>query len=420
MSACLLDNPASSVPAAVEVRPLDAFSDRERDLMQLAGLSGLATVEAWRVLGTSRQLASSTHGVFRYFGKFPPPLARHLIQTLTAPGDRVLDPMAGSGTTAVEALALQRHVEVRDISPLSALLCRVKTRQVPRRAADEAIARVVQRRNQPLSGPPPSPVGLRNPEHWFLPETTASLASLRAAIEPETEVGARELLLTAFASTVRRVSRATTQQGRLFLDVDKAKADAWPTFLQRFEKYATAVASLPPERGVTLEVREQDARQPSPTSGPFRLAIVHPPYFNNYRYSAINSLELAWLGFPPKDVRADEIREAFKVGKPEKVADYVQDLAAVVAAVAGQLAPQATLALMMGDTVIRDRYLDVTRQLLTAIADTDAGLRLDRIVLRVPQFTEASWVASQRRKGDKVGVTLHDFVLLFSKVGGAA
>jgi hypothetical protein len=119
-------------------------------------------------------------------------------------------------------------------------------------------------------------------------------------------------------------------------------------------------------------------------------------------------------------VRADEIREAFKVGKPEKVADYVQDLATVVAAVAGQLAPQATLALMMGDTVIRDRYLDVTRQLLTAIADTDAGLRLDRIVLRVPQFTEASWVASQRRKSDKVGVTLHDFVLLFCKVGGAA
>lgn len=413
-------NSPPPAPAPVEVRPVDACSERERGLIDLAGLGRLAPVETWRVLGTSRQLASSTHGVFRYFGKFPPPLARHLIETFTAPGDAVLDPMAGSGTTAVEALALGRHVEVRDISPLSALLCRVKTRHVPRRAADEALARVVQRRDQPLPGPPPSPIGLRNPEHWFLPETTTSLASLRAAIEPETEVGVRELLLTAFASTVRRVSRATTQQGRLFLDVDKAKADAWPTFLQRFEKYAAAVASLPPEPGATLLVREQDAKLRAPGLGNFRLAIVHPPYFNNYRYSAINSLELAWLGFLPKDVRADEIREAFKVGKPEKVADYVQDLATVVAAVAGQLAPQATLALMMGDTVIRDRYLDVTRQLLTAIADTDAGLRLDRIVLRVPQFTEASWVASQRRKSDKVGVTLHDFVLLFCKVGGAA
>jgi hypothetical protein len=112
---------------------------------------------------------------------------------------------------------------------------------------------------------------------------------------------------------------------------------------------------------------------------------------------------------------ADVIREAFKIGKPEKVTEYVEDLAAAVAAISEQLEDGGVLALMMGDTIIREGYIDVTRQLLRAIEQAGAHLRLDRVVLRVPQYTEASWVASQRRTGDKVGVTLNDFILLFTK-----
>jgi hypothetical protein len=415
--------PAPAQPKAavgLEVRQAGALGPSESALIALAHLDAEAPVEAWRVTGTNRQLSYSTHGVFRFFGKFPPPLARHLIETFTTAGDWVLDPMMGSGTTAVEALALGRQVVVRDLSPLSTMLGRVKTRHVPQGAAHAAVARVAERFAGPVAGSLPRPVGLLNAEHWFLPETMESLGRLSLAIAPEPDEALRELLQTAFASTVRRVSRATTQQGRLFLDVAKAKADAWPTFAERFAKYAVAVGSLPPaDVSVRLVIEQVDAKSRPESTQRFQLAIVHPPYFNNYKYSAINSLELAWLGVPPKCFRSDEIREAFKVGKPEKVAAYVEDLATVVAAVASQLVPGGTLALMMGDTIIRGGYIDVTRQVLRAVERSDAGLRLDKAVLRVPQYTEASWVASQRRRGDAVGVTLNDFLLLFSKIAPA-
>ncbi|GAB1641545.1 TRM11 family SAM-dependent methyltransferase [Krasilnikovia sp. MM14-A1259] len=42
-------------------------------------------------------------------GKMLPPIARYAIQTYTDPGDVVLDPMAGIGTTVVEAMHLSRH-----------------------------------------------------------------------------------------------------------------------------------------------------------------------------------------------------------------------------------------------------------------------------------------------------------------------
>ncbi len=42
-------------------------------------------------------------------GKMLPTIARHAITTYTDPGDLVLDPMAGIGTTVVEAMHLDRH-----------------------------------------------------------------------------------------------------------------------------------------------------------------------------------------------------------------------------------------------------------------------------------------------------------------------
>ena len=42
-------------------------------------------------------------------GKMLPTIARYAIRTYTAPGDVVLDPMAGIGTTVTEAMHLGRH-----------------------------------------------------------------------------------------------------------------------------------------------------------------------------------------------------------------------------------------------------------------------------------------------------------------------
>ena len=49
------------------------------------------------------------HSIFRYFGKFPPPVARRFINDHhDASVGPVIDTMAGSGTTLVESALLQR------------------------------------------------------------------------------------------------------------------------------------------------------------------------------------------------------------------------------------------------------------------------------------------------------------------------
>ena len=57
--------------------------------------------------GTNSAYAS--HDFHSFPAKFPPQLPRKFIEGLTHPGDVVLDPMMGSGTTILEAFLLNRR-----------------------------------------------------------------------------------------------------------------------------------------------------------------------------------------------------------------------------------------------------------------------------------------------------------------------
>jgi hypothetical protein len=67
-----------------------------------------------------------THGFYKYPARFSPTFARTVIETFTKPGQLVLDPHVGGGTSVVEALALGREAVGVDISPLAEFVARVK------------------------------------------------------------------------------------------------------------------------------------------------------------------------------------------------------------------------------------------------------------------------------------------------------
>ncbi len=69
-----------------------------------------------------------THWFYPYKGKFHPQMIRALLGIIgLEPGDVVLDPFIGSGTTAVEAQLLGIDCVGVDVSPLCCLISRVKT-----------------------------------------------------------------------------------------------------------------------------------------------------------------------------------------------------------------------------------------------------------------------------------------------------
>ncbi|HUW65269.1 MAG TPA: site-specific DNA-methyltransferase [Spirochaetia bacterium] len=74
-----------------------------------------------------RPVAGLTHDFYHYPARFSPALAREIIASFTKPGDIVLDPFMGGGTTLVEASAMGRNAFGSDISSLAVFLSKVKT-----------------------------------------------------------------------------------------------------------------------------------------------------------------------------------------------------------------------------------------------------------------------------------------------------
>lgn len=68
----------------------------------------------------------ASHNIHSFPAKFPPQLPRKFIQALTLPGETVLDPMMGSGTTVLEAFLLGRRGIGFDTDPLAVMLAKAK------------------------------------------------------------------------------------------------------------------------------------------------------------------------------------------------------------------------------------------------------------------------------------------------------
>lgn len=398
----------------IEIRSQGELIDREIALIEKSGLDQLAPVETWTALGTNQQLAYATHGIFRYFGKFPPPIATYMISQYTKEKDLVIDPMCGSGTTALEAGILKRRCAVNDVNPLSVLISKVKTTKIDKSLLEEKLE-YLKENYRPMSLEEYAfvPVALKDPDHWFLKETSDSLRGIKYLIEQETDTNLKNFLKVIFAATIRRVSRATTQQGRLFLDVATALEDAFPTFEKRYEIGMKGLAELPEISDI--EYYNVDLKDLSAIDyeGKAKLVILHPPYFNSYKYSSVNSLEMGWLGYDRNQCNKKEVKEFFKVGKPENYERYVKDMSLALSNALNMLVPGGVLGLMIGDTIMKGEYIQVTRSLMDKL-DSDK-YEISKVVMRVPKYTEATWVASQRRDSNNIGITLSDYIVLIRK-----
>src|SRR3954468_10685508 len=74
-----------------------------------------------------RERTKHVHRLHPYLGKYVPQLVEIFLGRHFVPGNLILDPFAGSGTTLVEASVFGARSVGVDISAFNALLCRVKT-----------------------------------------------------------------------------------------------------------------------------------------------------------------------------------------------------------------------------------------------------------------------------------------------------
>jgi hypothetical protein len=84
-------------------------------------------------LREKKPICGYTHSFYNYPARFHPNFVKAVTEEFTKPGDIIVDPFMGSGTTAIEALACGRRFLGIDINPLAAFLARVKTTPLTRK-----------------------------------------------------------------------------------------------------------------------------------------------------------------------------------------------------------------------------------------------------------------------------------------------
>lgn len=92
-----------------------------------------------------RERTKHVHRLHPYLGKYIPQLVEIFLRKFFAPGQTVLDPFAGSGTTLVQANELGLHSIGYDISAFNIILCKAKTAQYDIAEARKEILDIVEK-----------------------------------------------------------------------------------------------------------------------------------------------------------------------------------------------------------------------------------------------------------------------------------
>jgi DNA modification methylase len=281
--------------------------------------------------------SSSSHNFHAFPAKFPPQLPRLFIEHLTQPGDLVLDPMLGSGTTVLEAFLLDRQPIGFDIDPLAISLSKTKTTPLDGRQLGRIGHEIISRARHNLASAPELYCQLLTKrwdaktqefvDYWFQKETQLELIALLSEIEKIEETAVRAFFQVSFSAIIitktggvsRALDLAHTRPHRAKLLFNTAGKLIVGEELDADQKerrqYVTKILRSPIEEFEkrlikNLESIGQLAARPYPpflqfgnaqslplTTASIDLIVTSPPYAANaIDYMRAHKFSLVWLG----------------------------------------------------------------------------------------------------------------------------
>lgn len=255
------------------------------------------------------------HSLCPYFAMFPESFAERWIAELTSPGDVVLDPFSGRGTTPFQAILMDRQAIAGDINPVAFCLTRAKT-NAP--AAASLLRRITQleRCFDPSQWAEPAEALPEFFHHAYARSTLVQLLYLRDSLGWR-----RSDVDCMLAALVLGVLHGESSKSRFYLSNQMPRTiSTKPAYSVRFWKARGLAAPVRDVFGILRSrVRfryesERPARKATVVEGdfrqlphllrqheaPIRLAVTSPPYLDITNFEEDQWLRLWFLGGPPR------------------------------------------------------------------------------------------------------------------------
>jgi DNA modification methylase len=253
-----------------------------------------------------------THNLHAFAAKFPPQLPRLFTLGLTDEGDRVLDPMMGSGTSILETYLLNRQGIGCDIDPLAILSTRVKTSPID-------VNRLIRQMNQILTtaAQTEQAVDTLNDHfdtktvdfirYWFSDEAITELLALLSAVLRVEDAHSQQFFRICFSSVIITKSGGVSMardlaHTRPHRVQDKAYRSPLAMFAKRAEQNIKSLIDLP-TRDYAPHLIEADAQTVPLAENSIDLIVTSPPYAGNaIDYMRAHKFSLVWFGYPIGDL----------------------------------------------------------------------------------------------------------------------
>lgn len=256
-----------------------------------------------------KETGALTHNLHPYPAKFIPQIPNEIISKLTDPGDWILDPFCGSGTTLVESTLLGRHSVGTDVNPLS---CKISSAKVSRFTAAQLVdlnsLLSVVAEPSALARIPARLPEFFGRDKWFSPTSQRELAALLNIIRKISDESVRNFAEVVLSSIIVKVSNQESDTRYKAIDkeilpdrVRQAYVTKLRDAISRAEQYVLESTD------VSARVWQLDSTtEQAPVTAKFKLAITSPPYMNSYDYYLYHKHRLNWLGL---DVASTQERE---------------------------------------------------------------------------------------------------------------
>lgn len=299
-----------------------------------------------------RERTKHVHRLHPYLGKFIPQLVEIFLRKFFKPGETVLDPFCGSGTTLVQANELGVNSIGYDISAFNVLLCRVKLGDYDLTRARKEVLSILEKVrvstqtgsyqlslwHNEASVPALTKVDNDYLQEWFAPRSLRELLTYRWLIDNE-DYQYKDLLKVILSRSARS-ARLTThfdldfpkqpqtepywcyKHSRICQPTDEAfkflKRYSLDT-LRRLEEFAHK------RTNAMVIVRHEDSRRAN--FPPIHGVITSPPYVGLIDYHEQHVYAYHLLGL--SDKREQEIGAASNGTSQAARYEYQQDIAEV-------------------------------------------------------------------------------------------
>ncbi len=282
-----------------------------------------------------RHTQESVHFFHHWTAKFIPQIPRRAIEQYAKPGDVILDPFMGCGTTLVEAARAGYDCWGTDINPLAVRIAQAKTSPINDEALTKFVAWLDRAGRDPERYRAGSAALFEGSEKWYRDDVARAIRAIRSRaqrLDPATSnfvlVGLSDLLKGMSNARMDRTLPSLPKTPRYedkkhywrVVDNERREINPFSRLQHQLVRMQRALADFRAHAKGAATPILHDARDLASLGRKAQLAITSPPYWSAQNYQGMHKLSFWVLGL--EGPRANEI------GRRKN--NYLADMDAVV------------------------------------------------------------------------------------------